>query len=732
MQHFNVKKNSDMSTKIKITTAFFLLFLAGCKKYLDQKPITDVSTEVVFKDVASAYKAIAGVYSRLVGDQGYGIRLSLYYTVDNDEMQGPTGAGDADRRDIARYAATPGNAQLEKPFNQLFQGIEFANICIDNIPKMDMYANGSDQQKKQLQRMYGEALTLRAQFYFEAIRNWGDLPAHFQPAAALASENPFPPKVDRDTLYNRIIADLKTAEDLVPWRNDVASIGDQPDERITKGTVKGLRARIALFRGGYSLRQNGAMQRSSDYLNYYQIAREECNDIITSGQHSLNSNYKSLWKNYVCAHAATDPDGELMFQASGFGSGGAEDTKLGYYNGPRVNNLGNSSINPLPNYFYLFDSTDLRRDVTITAYFSATDGVTKIGQPLTNLTDGKYRRDWITNPAISPIDAIQYFGLKWQILRYSDVLLMFAETENEINGPTSIAYKAVNMVRRRGYGKPVSAPDATVDLPSGLSKADFFKAVVRERSLELGGEGVRKYDLIRWNLLATALSESKANMTKMSTLTAMVNPSYMAGYPSYSLTASLPATMYYFSISTADDKNLWYNSFYNPAPANPSVTVTSDYTIQPGDYGVIVKGQTIVITLPDATANAGKIYWVRFTPNNPAATTTADWTYNMKVNALTGQKIDVSSSSFVYSGNVAKATPAVVNGPAKTIGFYSDGTGWLTVTPVTWLSSALAATGTTSPAGRYATGFVTGKSELLPIPQAARNANSNLSQNPGY
>src|SRR3954471_18313197 len=111
------------SKLIILSTASMLMIAGGCKKYLDQKPITDVSTEVVFKDVASTYKAISGVYSRLVGDAGYGIRLSLYYPLDNDEMQGPTGASDNDRRDIARYAATSSNAQLNNPFNQLFQGI---------------------------------------------------------------------------------------------------------------------------------------------------------------------------------------------------------------------------------------------------------------------------------------------------------------------------------------------------------------------------------------------------------------------------------------------------------------------------------------------------------------------------------------------------------------------------------------------------------------------------------
>ena len=154
----------------KITFATILIVtLFGCKKFLNQQPITDLSADAVFTNVPNTLKALASAYSRLIGDQGYGIRVSLYYTVDTDEMQGPTGAADNDRRDIARYSATPGNGQIFAPFNQIFSGIEASNICISNIPKMDMYTNGTEMQKKQLQRMYGEALTLRAQFYFEAI-----------------------------------------------------------------------------------------------------------------------------------------------------------------------------------------------------------------------------------------------------------------------------------------------------------------------------------------------------------------------------------------------------------------------------------------------------------------------------------------------------------------------------------------------------------------------------------
>jgi starch-binding outer membrane protein, SusD/RagB family len=599
---------------IKIMMAVVAILMTGsCKKYLDQQPITSVGSELVFKDVSTTYQALIAVYSRLTGDNGYGIRLSLYYPVDNDEMQGPSGGSDVGRRDIARYGATPSNSELERPFNQLFTGIEYANICIDQIPKMEMFNNGSDQEKKQLRRMLGEAYTLRAQFYFEAIRNWGDLPAHFAPAYALASADPIPGKTNRDTLYNRLLDDLRIATEMVPWRNEVGSIGDPVNERITKGTVKGLRARIALFRGGFSLRPTsgsslGVMQRGPNHLAYYQIARDECNDIINSGQHGLNPSFKSLWKDQVGARAVADPHGELMFQVTGIGGGGQADTKLGYYNGPRANNNGNSSINPLPTYFYSFDPNDERLFVTIAPYNVNQNG-TKQGLGASALNDGKYRRDWIT-PAISTTDQAQYFQTKWQILRYSDVLLMFAEAENELNGPTPQAYNAINMVRRRGFGKPIGTIDPTVDLTPGLSKPAFFDAIVRERSFELGGEGIRKYDLIRWNLLAAKIAETKSELA-----------AFVAGTGRY---ANVPTRMFFKQNSFADDRSLWHNSFYAPYP-----------------------------------------------PSDPA--------------------------------------------PAGT-------------TAVNWRHSSV----TTGTAARFASSFTPGRSELLPLPNAAVIANPNLKQNPGY
>lgn len=555
---------------IKINSAFsialmgLIILFSGCEKFLDQQPITELGPTMVFSDVPNTKKALAGVYSRLMGDQGYGIRLSLYYTVDNDETMGPAGGGDNDRRDMARYLLNPGNSQLNRPFQQLFTGIEYANICIANIPKSDVYNNGSTQEKAQMKRMLGEALTLRAQYYFEAIRIWGDLPAHFSEASLQATEDPFPKQMDRDSLYDILLNDLATASQLVPWRNELAAIGDQTDERITKGAVKALRARLALYRGGYALRKDGVMRRGSNHLQYYQMAKDECNDIIQSGQHNLNPSFKSLWKDQVCGHAVADPDGELMFQASAYGNAAVQDSKLGYYNGPTMNGFGNKSINVLPTYFYLFDSMDLRRDVTIAPYNVQADGITKTCVGGTSLNDGKFRRDWITGPSYGPTNAIQYFSLKWQIIRFSDVLLMYAEAENELNGPTASAYQALNQVRRRGFGAPISSPDAMIDIPSGLSQSDFFKYLVRERSLELGGEGVRKFDLIRWNLLNTAITENRNNMVNMSQSLEMTNPSYMAPFPDYCISTTLPTSMFYITGTTGDGLDMWSNSFYYP------------------------------------------------------------------------------------------------------------------------------------------------------------------------
>lgn len=491
-----MKPYKNILTGALIATVIFSS--TSCRKYIEQKPVSELGVEEAFSNVDNAFKSVIGIYDELQGDNGYGIRINLYYPYDSDEGI-VSGGLDNGRRGIGRYDLQLSNSELRNPFNQLYLGVEKANLAIDQIPLSPAYTTGSDRDKKEMRRLHGEALTLRAQFYFELIRNWGDVPAPMSPSYKTTSL--YAPRANRDSTYNKLIADLLIAQDLVPWRTEVAR-----DERITKGAVKALRAKLALFRGGYALRGRsstglGTMERPADYLTYYQIARNECADLIARrDQHTLNPNFETLWRNVNSL--TPDPSYEIIFAVGAGGGNSNSDSRMGQYSGVSTNASsryggGGGGVFMLPTYFYAFDSIDTRLKVTIGEY-QVNANNNKQPRVLTQLTDGKYRRDWRVPILATGLN----LGYNWSLIRFSDVLLMFAEAENEIsNGPTAAATAAFEEVRRRAYRGNESMIGVT---PSG--KAAFFNAVANERYLEFGGEAIRKYDLIRWNQLASKLN----------------------------------------------------------------------------------------------------------------------------------------------------------------------------------------------------------------------------------
>lgn len=552
----------------------------SCKKYISPDPVSSFSQDYVFSNVPYAKAAVIGVYNNLSGQNSYGLYFSGYYPYDTDEMMGASGTADGERRDLAHYNISSTNGGLASAFANQYSGIERANICIQQLPKMALYNSGTATEQGELRRLYGEALTLRAQFYFDLVKIWGDVPAQWDPSASQSTL--FLPKTDRDSIYTRLLSDLKTATDLVPWRTEISKIGDAADERITKGAVKALRAKIALFMGGYSLRRgSNQMQRRSDYLKYYQIAHDECADIMARrDQHTLNPSFKALWQTYVCGRNANEPNGEFLFQIAEGGNTGSTDGRIGIYNGTRFAGVGGGSLSILPTYYYYFDSTDVRRDVTVAPYEIKSDGKSVQAHNINVVYDGKFRRDWWSNP-VNPSLATLNSGINWILIRFSDVLLMFAETENELNnGPTSAAISAITEVSKRGHGGNANLVPA---IPSDYN--GFFKFLVKERYLEFGNEGIRKYDLIRWNLLTRAITETKTNLANLgaATQSPIVAPSYMAPPPSYSMTGTLPKSMYYWTtlptpfngstLNTYDDSRMFANSLYKPSPtATPANT----------------------------------------------------------------------------------------------------------------------------------------------------------------
>lgn len=483
--------------------------LASCKKYLDYQSPAKLNIEQTFGDVNNTNSQLIGIYSQLAGSNAYGNQLSIYFSIGADEfaIQGSSSFDINNAYAITNYGTSSGNTSLYSVFAQLYNGIERANIACKYIPLSPLYTSGSAAQKSQMQRYYGEALALRAQFYYELIRNWGDVPAAFIPAADL--ETQFTKNANRDETYDRILDDLKLAGDLVPWRD---ALPEYVDFRFTKGAIKALRARIALTRGGYSLRtESHLMERRADYQTYYKIALDETADIINSGKHGLNPNYENVFKTLHTGSLRNDDARELMFEVAMWGqindSNLASANGMVFSNSPSWGGAGGRQF-AIPTYYYEFDATkDIRRDVTLSQYNvekdAATSSVnTKMPQTSIKLANGKFRKSWTSfNGTVTGT-----YGVNWPIIRYADVLLMYAEAANELGTTNGIsAMQALQLVQRRAYGAnalPLTPGD----------KAGFFKALVKERLLEFGGEGIRKYDLIRWNLLATTIQETRAKM----------------------------------------------------------------------------------------------------------------------------------------------------------------------------------------------------------------------------
>ncbi|RAK63873.1 RagB/SusD family nutrient uptake outer membrane protein [Hymenobacter edaphi] len=523
--------------------------LTACNDFLTVEPTATDTPETVFSTVTGAYNSVIGAYAPLAGDASYGNRISGYFPYDSEDfLNSPTGddAGEG-RRGIARYNSAVTNADVRNAWNALYRGIGRANVCIKYIPEMELYNTPGAAGYEEVRRLHGEALTLRAQYFFELVRNWGDVPAPFE--ATETGQDFNIPRVDRNIIFDRLLADLDLAAKLVPWRSTAGAA----NERITKGAVKALRARVALYRAGFYFDpKTSRVERAADYRKFYDTVRVECRELMAMrGEHTLNTSFEEPFRSI--AEYRRDAANEIVFQVAmgGTVNAGSTDSKLGYFNGPRTAISGGTqtqgAIVVQPTYFYAFDPTDTRRDVTIAPY-TVDASSRRVPANLITAYDGKFRREWSSNAAVRN-SAAQSMGYNWPLIRFSDVLLMFAEAENEaLNGPSTDAQAALREVRARAYGS------ATLPAMPG-SYTDFRDAIIRERNLEFGGEGIRKYDLMRWNLLGAKFQEIK------NTLRAWTN----ATTPNL----NIPTYMYYIT-QTVPGPLVAVNSYYGPSPtSNP-------------------------------------------------------------------------------------------------------------------------------------------------------------------
>lgn len=517
--------------------AIVALGMSSCKKdFLETSSPSEFTPDLTFSSLAYTDFAVVGTYALLTQDQLFSARLSLNYATNSDiEFAGADNNSyrENSTRGLSNYLGTPDNNSLSREWSTIYKLIERANLCVQGIRTSPVMATADSTIMK---AYLGEALALRALAYFELVKNWGDVPFKTEPTNHDLS-NVYLAPMDRDSIYDRLITDLLEAENYVPW---VMSANYGTSERITKGFIKGLTARIALFRGGYSIRNKPGYptERVSNWREYYELARQKCQEVMQQGPHKLNNSYLEIWKK-LCRLELDATFNENLFEvAFGLGRSG----EMGYSIGVRFYpnskyGFGNNAnvVNTSAYYFYTFDPKDLRRDVTV-AYYTYSNSAAEVKEVLqTNpmsFNFGKWDQRWMNEKWGDMNSAAQGkfgYGINWVVMRYSDILLMFAETENALNGPTGPAKDALKLVRRRAFAETDRAEKVETYVNNLNDEQSFFHAIVNERAWEFGGEAIRKYDLIRWNLLSTKIQEQREEFKKMLTGAAPYNqlPKYL-------------------------------------------------------------------------------------------------------------------------------------------------------------------------------------------------------------
>ncbi|MDR1456399.1 MAG: RagB/SusD family nutrient uptake outer membrane protein [Tannerella sp.] len=506
-----------MKKYINIIHHFFIVAgifsIAACDNYLDSESKSKFTEDIVFSNLDYATKAVLSAYNNLMMTDSYETTLAFFYAMDSDiEFKAGTNDAAGDAR-LCRYQADDNNSRLANTWNLLYQTIERANICVDNLPLSPIW-NG--EYADATRRLYGEALTLRALAYLELIRNWGDVP--FSIHSVQDGDNYYLPRTDRDEIYEYLIQDLEEAQRYLPWLKDI-----QTAERVTRAFAKGLRARMALAYAGYSSRTPTETRRGGKWREYCEIARKECLEVMESGKHQLNPSFESIFKT-MHAYEQEIQYGEVLFELPyGRTKSGRVCMFIGmqHSTSDRRWGLSSSEVNTSPYYFYSFDNRDLRRNVSCELYSYREGGASAGLQRITttwmnNFKMSKWRKSWITPNMGGDLSGASYTGVNWPLMRYADIVLMFAEAENELNGPTQAAKDALSSIRQRAFDP--DEWDAKVfhyaDSVAG-SKEDFFNAIVDERAWEFGGEMLRKYDLIRWNLLGVKLQQAREGNLKI-------------------------------------------------------------------------------------------------------------------------------------------------------------------------------------------------------------------------
>ncbi|HYW94108.1 MAG TPA: RagB/SusD family nutrient uptake outer membrane protein [Bacteroidales bacterium] len=437
-----------------------VLLASACEKQLNLEPKGSQNYDNYYKTKAEAIAAINAIYDVLGYVNLYSSNLWLIQDIGSDDCFLNEDLPDPNLRQIDQYDIQTNNNYLKGIWQDSYVGIHRANVAILKIPPIDM-----DETLKN--RLLGEAKFLRSLFYFNLVRLFGDVPLVTVPSSTLSDYKVA--RTSADTIYAKlIIPGFRDASESLP-----PSYSGPDKGRATEGAALGMLSEVYLTRHQWN--------RAAQY-----------------GKEVMDLDVYGLWDDYADNFKEANYNGkESVFEVQFNGEVPAEDSRIVISGLPSIGAFpaGVEIMLPTEDLLNTFEEGDYRKDVT---FF---DSYNYFG------TQTFYPHIWKHwDQSAYPARETGNTGADFMVMRYAQVLLMYAEALNEANGgPTTEAYDAINQVRARARnGNPGVLPDL-----SGLNQDEFRTAVYKEKRCETVNEGQRWYDLVRTGRLVERVNAAK-------------------------------------------------------------------------------------------------------------------------------------------------------------------------------------------------------------------------------
>jgi hypothetical protein len=479
-----------------------LVLLGSCKEsFLNLTPNTQVSTETFYQSASEFRTAVNAAYSALQADGLYANAFSHLAEVPSDNV-GILQAGNA-QSDFDVFVVTPANASLLAVYGASYTGIQRCNVVLNRIEPVALAPVALKNQ------FIGEARFLRALHYFNLVRFFGDVPLVLSETKNI-QENYTYGRAPLAQVYEQIIADLTDAEAKLPLAYTGSDLG-----RATQGAAKTLLAKVYLTRKAYPqavAKLKEVIDLANGATRVYDLAPRYADNFDPAKSNNAGHR-ESIF--------------EVQFKTGGLGEGSPYGNTTPPFGAPAsITGVGNGNgtfMWPTNDIKQAYRANDLRKSANL-------DSVRITGTFQTYCK--KYLHSTYGTVPFNSFDS----DLNFPLMRFADVLLMYAEALNEAsNGPNAVAYEALNRVRRRGFG----VTNASVDYPAGLSKEAFFLAVEQERRLELAFEGHRWFDLVRTDRAIPVMTSKGSSIKPHQVLFPVpqaeidINPSKMTQNPGY-------------------------------------------------------------------------------------------------------------------------------------------------------------------------------------------------------